>query len=168
MSIKRTVDSYGFESLEVNTEGGGSKTITFYGGSVDIASVSSSNGRGLGSSDYIRSIDDVQRHIRNTEETVWLTDEEKGAINTFLMEIWKCTEGFLKVKERFNVTRTYEQDKTVYTFTEKPEKVITLHTQISINIAVPKMWNESDAWRSLAAVLNPNILSAEERFALKD
>jgi hypothetical protein len=167
MTIKRYIDDYGFDCLEVFASGGGHKNITFHGGFTDIASVTSSNGVGLGSSDYIRNVDDVQRHLNGVNQTVWLDEKEKEVIIAFLHEITTKTLAFLKVKDRFHVKKSYTDGKGVYTFTEKPDAVITLHAEISITIAIPSGWDESNAWRALLDVLNPTSISSEERFGLK-
>jgi hypothetical protein len=87
-TITRGINTeYGFEEIKVTPIEGGRVVITKYGGTVDIGSKSSINPHGLGGSEWIRNQADIDNHINSIKRTVWLNDEEKGALIQFLTDM---------------------------------------------------------------------------------
>jgi hypothetical protein len=76
-----------FPQIMIHTEKGGTYSIVDYrkdGEDVDIGRVSVMNGRGMGGGDYIRSRKDIDRHVKNAHETIWINSEERSSIIAFL------------------------------------------------------------------------------------
>ncbi|MGG4142984.1 hypothetical protein ABEW34_07610 [Paenibacillus algorifonticola] len=82
-------DDNGFKIAELSAVGGGRVVISNYGKEyvIDIGSVSSVNPNGLGGNDWIRSVSDIKRHVRDIESTRWLSAEEKQSCIEFLNSI---------------------------------------------------------------------------------
>lgn len=84
-----TMDTHGFKVAELNAKEGGRVVISDYGAEyiTDIGFVSSVNSHGLGGSDWIRNVADIERHIAEIESARWLTEEEQQACIEFLREV---------------------------------------------------------------------------------
>jgi hypothetical protein len=87
--LKVGTDSNGFQIAELNAAAGGRVVISNYGKEyvTDIGSVSSVNAHGLGGSDWIRSVSDIQRHVKEIEGSRWLNADEKRECVEFLKTI---------------------------------------------------------------------------------
>ncbi|WP_020621165.1 hypothetical protein [Paenibacillus daejeonensis] len=79
----------GFREVELDAASGGRIVIADYGKEyvTDIGSVSSVNVHGLGGAEWIRSVEDIERHVKDIENTRWLSDEEKRSCIDFLRSI---------------------------------------------------------------------------------
>ncbi|WP_427050392.1 hypothetical protein [Paenibacillus sp. TC-CSREp1] len=82
-------DSDGFKVAELAAVAGGRVVISDYGVEygTDIGSVSVVNSHGLGGNEWIRNVDDIERHVKDIEGTRWLSAEEKRVCILFLRSI---------------------------------------------------------------------------------
>lgn len=162
LTITRFTDPQGNYNLDIQSASGGKAMLTFFGGFKDICSIVWRTPEDFYHHTDICSILDIEECIHDTNKTAWLTDEEKTEIVSFLEDIRKRTEEFLKVKERFAVEHTFETDRVVYSFKEERENAVTLHESVSISVSLPDGSDESSAWRALMSSLNPNTLSDKQ------
>lgn len=89
MATKVYTDEHGFKIMELAADAGGRVVISNYGKGykIDIGSVSSVNPNGLGGNEWVRSLEDISRHIENINKMTWLSKEEKRACVNFLFSI---------------------------------------------------------------------------------
>lgn len=82
-------DENGFKIMELAAASGGRVVISNYGKEyvTDIGSVSSVNPNGLGGNDWVRNVEDIDRHIKDIENTRWLNATEKHSCIEFLKGI---------------------------------------------------------------------------------
>lgn len=87
--FKIRMDEHGFRIAELAAAGGGRVVISDFGKEyvTDIGSVSSVNPNGLGGNEWIRSVEDIERHVKDIEKSRWLTAEEKRSCIDFLHSI---------------------------------------------------------------------------------
>lgn len=87
--LKTWTDEHGFKIAELAAKGGGRVVISNFGKKyvTDIGSVSSVNPNGLGGNDWVRSVEDIERHVKEIERSRWLTEEEKRSCIDFLRGI---------------------------------------------------------------------------------
>lgn len=84
---RRFTDSYGFENMEVRTEKGGRVRVTIFDTEgADIGTVGVVNEHGVGSNDYIRNVEHAKWFIEHINMIVWITDEEKAKLTSFIKE----------------------------------------------------------------------------------
>lgn len=87
--LKIRTDEHGFKIAELAASGGGRVVISNFGKRyvTDIGSVSSVNPNGMGGNDWVRSVEDIERHVNDIERTRWLNTDEKRACIGFLKGI---------------------------------------------------------------------------------
>lgn len=83
-TAKISTDEYGFRNLMVTPKDGGRISISHYGGESDIGYISSINKHGMGGSEYVRNLDDINNHSKGFMRTVWLNAEEISTLILFL------------------------------------------------------------------------------------
>lgn len=162
--FRRHIDEYGFDRVELKAADGGSVRITYFANSVtDIALISIQNGSGLGYSDYVRSVDDVERNITSVNGISWITIEDKQLLTDFFVYIKNETRKQLKVRARFDVSKGYSEGKIDYTFTEKTPEGSSLPTKVEIKVSIPSEWSLDNAWSAFFKLLNPDLKSFSEQ-----
>jgi len=83
-----TVDN-GIRTYELTSKIGGHIVIGDFGAEnvIDIGMVSIRNAHGLGVSEWIRSVEEIENHISTIKQTWWLTPSEREECIDFLHSI---------------------------------------------------------------------------------
>lgn len=157
--IKQYTSNNGYEVFDLTASNGGFVIITYYGCSSDIAQVhiSKSADRTTGFSEYVSSLDDVERHVKVINNITWLSDEDKAKLSYHFDYIKAKTTYFLEVRDRFHVFVQEYPVKSIYTFSEKEESAPIAGTSVEIKVSIPSYWSEDEAWKVLFRTLSVQV-----------
>jgi len=80
------IDENRFTTMTIYTEEGESIRITKFGKDyeTDIGTVSMINKHGLGGNEWIRSMKDVEKHVKQINQVIWIDQNQKKELIQFI------------------------------------------------------------------------------------